>query len=128
MHYIAVTNPTKEDLDKIKVGDFVKCNYWKSPLRVKGVSENYFIMVRNCFGEPLYSICEKTPCKFTYNNLFEGFPSIGMDYWVFGKFDYFDQEDINQCLLELESGETKLSVRNSVALTFIQYRKGNKEW
>lgn len=121
--YIVIAKPTKADLDKIQVGDNVKCNNWRQPLTVKAVSENYFIMVRNCFGKPLYSICEKTPCTITYNGMVEGYPTIGMDFWIFGKFDYFKQEDIEGCLKELESGETKLS-RTAIALTKIQYKRG----
>lgn len=121
--YIAIVRPTKEDLDKIKVGDLVKCNDWVKPLIVKGVSDNYFIMVRNHFGKPLYSICEKTPSAFSRNSIVESYPTIGTDFWIFGKFDYFNQEDIEQCLDELESGKTELSVRSSVALKVIQYKR-----
>ena len=121
--YITVVRPNKEDLDKIKVGDLVKCNEWGQPLTVKAVSDNYFIMVRNCFGKPLYSICDKTPSAFSRNSIVESYPTIGMDFWVFGKFDYFDQEDINQCIAELESGKTELSVRSSCALKIIHYKQ-----
>lgn len=121
--YIKLENPTKEDLDKIQVGDLVKCNRWKQPLQVKAVSENYFIMVRNHFGQPMYSICEKTPAKFSHNYIVEGYATIGMDFWIFGKFDYFNQNDIDQCLAELESRETELSVRHSIALRVIQYKR-----
>lgn len=39
------------------------------------------------------------------------------DYWTFGKFDYKVQSDIDQCLSELNSGETELSRRNQVPLS-----------
>lgn len=38
------------------------------------------------------------------------------DYWTFGKFDYKLQSDIEQCLVELSSGDTKLSERNKIEL------------
>ena len=120
--YITIVRPTKEDLDKIKVGDLVKCNDWVKPLTVRAVSDNYFIMSRNHFGKPLYSICEKNPSTFSRNYIVESYPTIGTDFWVFGKFDYLDQEDINKCVAELESGETELSVRNSCALKIIHYK------
>ncbi len=120
--YITIVRPTKEDLDKIKVGDLVKCNDWVKPLTVRVVSDNFFIMSRNHFGKPLYSICEKTPSTFSRNCIAESYPTIGTDFWVFGKFDYLDQEDINQCITELESGKTELSVRNSCALKIIHYK------
>ena len=120
--YITVVRPLKEDLDKIKVGDLVKCNDWVKPLTVRAVSDNYFIMVRNHFGKPLYSICEKTPSQCNRNYIVESYPTIGTDHWVFGKFDYLDQDDIDQCLAELESGETELSVRSSCALKIIHYK------
>lgn len=121
-NYILVEAPTKEQLDQIRVGSLVKCNDWIKPLTVKAVSDNYFIMVKNHFGRPLYSICEKTPSVTAYNSIVAGFPTIGPDFWSFGKFDYFDQDDIEQCLKELESGETKLSGRRSIALRRIQYK------
>lgn len=124
--YIVIANPSKADLDKIQVGDKVKCNAWRQPLTVKAVSDNYFIMVRNCKGDAEYSICEKTPCRATYNGMLEGYPTIGMDFWIFGKFDYFKQDDREQCLKELESGETQLS-RTAMALKKIQYKRGKKD-
>ena len=39
------------------------------------------------------------------------------DHWTFGKFDYKVQSDIEQCLSELNSGETELSRRNQVPLS-----------
>lgn len=39
------------------------------------------------------------------------------DSWIFGKFDYNAQSDIDQCLSELNSGETELSRRNQVPLS-----------
>lgn len=54
--YVHYTDITREILDTIKVGDLVKINDWTKPLRVKAVSENYFVMVSNLFGKPMYSV------------------------------------------------------------------------
>lgn len=117
--YVKYANPDKGVLDTVRVGDLIKCNYWTAPLRVKAVSENYFIMVRNCFGKALYSICDKRPSGFSRNYIKEGKPTIGLDYYIFGKFDYLNQEDIEAAIAELESGEMELSVRKSCALDTI---------
>jgi hypothetical protein len=37
-------NITKELLNTIKVGDSIKVNTWKRPMKVIAVSENFFIM------------------------------------------------------------------------------------
>lgn len=42
-HY---TEITKEILDSIKAGMLVKINDWKRPMKVVGVSENYFCMIQ----------------------------------------------------------------------------------
>ena len=57
-HYMG-EQVTKKLLDSIKFGDLVKVNDWKKPLRVKGVTNNYFAMTINQFGKTVYSICEK---------------------------------------------------------------------
>ena len=59
MAYYCCENATKEVLDKILVGALVKVNDWRSPMRVVGVSENYFCMAKKCFGKTLYFVCEK---------------------------------------------------------------------
>lgn len=40
-HY---TDVTREILDTIKIGDLIKINNWKKPMRVMAVSKNYFVM------------------------------------------------------------------------------------
>ena len=44
--YSHYSNITKEILDTVKVGDLIKINDWKKPMRVKAVSENYFVMTK----------------------------------------------------------------------------------
>ena len=48
---------TKDVLDSIKVGDLIKINDWKRPMRVKAVTENYFVMAYKAFGAWVYSVC-----------------------------------------------------------------------
>lgn len=128
-NYLRFAEPTKEVLDQVKVGDLIKCNDWVKPLTVRAVSENYFVMSRNHFGQALYSICSKRPADFSRNYIVEGYPTIGMDAWVFGKFDYLNQEDCEQAVKELESGETQTSVRNACMLKviYIKRAKGEKK-
>ena len=114
---------TKDLLDSIKVGDFVKCNNWTKPLIVKAVSENYFVMVRNHFGQALYSICEKKPSSFSRNYFTAGSFRIGTDNWIFGIYDYLIKEDCERAVKDLEQGETELSVRRTIDLEFIQIKR-----
>lgn len=126
---------TKEILDSVQVGDLVKCNDWKKPLRVKGVSENYFVMARKAFGETLYSICEKNPWGGTrYNAMCGGMFHIGTDNMIFGWFgwnegrayDFDDSEAVGRYLQALESGEIEVSVRRAVPLYEIAIKKERK--
>lgn len=57
--YVHYTDITREILDTIKVGDLVKINDWTKPLRVKAVSENYFVMVSNLVGKPMVDLLTK---------------------------------------------------------------------
>lgn len=79
------TTITKELLDGIKVGDLIKVNDWKKPLRVKGVSDNYFVMATKQFGDTIYSVCEKKPWGgIRYNAMVGGMFHVGRDSWTFG--------------------------------------------
>lgn len=125
--YLKFANPAKEVLDQVKVGDLIKCNDWTKPLTVRAVSENYFVMSRNHFGKPLYSICQKKPADFSRNYIVEGYPMIGTDAWVFGRFDYLNQEDCEEAVKELESGETEMSVRHSCMLKVIYIKRAKRK-
>lgn len=94
---------TKEVLDSIKVGDRVKCNGWKKPMKITAVSENYFIMTQNLFGRVYYSICEKLPSKITCNHYNEGMFRIGADNY-YGYYDYDNKEECEEALIRLEDG------------------------
>lgn len=123
---------TKELLDSIQVGDMVKCNDWKDAYRVRGVSENYFVMARSFFGRTYYSICEKKPWDgIRYNRMVGGMFHIGTDNWVFGwggwdpdgGYDFSDEKATAKYLESLEMGDTELSHRSSVPLTRIAIKR-----
>ena len=76
---------TKEVLNSIKVGDLVKVNDWKRPLRVRAVSEDYFVMAVRMLGKWDYSVCEKKPwCGTRHNAMTGGMFHVGTDAWIFG--------------------------------------------
>lgn len=118
---------TKEILNRIKVGDLIKINDWKKPLRVYGVSENYFCMARKAFGKWIYSVCEKKKWNgIRYNAMRGGMFHCGTDDYIFGgDFDYdFEEADkVKEYLKEFESGKTRLSFRTSVPI-YDLYIKG----
>lgn len=129
--YEVHTEITKELLDSIQVGDLVKCNDWERPMRVRGVSEHYFVMARKLFDKTLYSICEKKPWDgIRHNRMTGGMFHIGTDSWVFGwggwdpdgGYDFDDEKKTALYLDSLEQGVTELSHRTSVPLVSIAIR------
>lgn len=124
---------TKEILDQIQVGSLIKVNDWKQPLRVKGVSENYFVMAQDLHDieKPLeYSVFSKTPFQgigYGYDGKIQGDYFCGPDFWLFGDIDFdykFDNlESIQKYLNKFETGESEISMRNSVAVYSIQIKK-----
>lgn len=122
-HYEEIT---KDVLDSIKTGDFVRVNDWKRPLKVKGVSDNYFVMEREVFGKPLYAVCEKKPWGgIRYNAMRGGMFHVGTDNMVFGTSLQFDDERVyhfedeaitKEYLVLFENGEQELSMRTSVPI------------
>ena len=131
--YIHYENVTREILDTIKVGDLIKVNDWKKPMRVKAVSENYFVMTQKQFGNTYYSVCSKLPWEgVRHNYMIGGMFHCGPDNWVFGSptsIDYddlyeFENEEGNQKYLqEFESGESEISERRGLAI-YDLYVKG----
>lgn len=114
-------NVTKEILDNIKVENLVKINNWKRPMKVVGVSENYFAMIQKICGKVYYSICEKKPWDgIRHNDMTGGMFHIGTDDMIFGymDFDYEfnDEKQIKNYLQAFENGEIELSVRRSVPI------------
>lgn len=119
---------TKEILDTVSIGNLVRVNDWKKPMRVKGVSENYFVMVRNNFGQLRYSVCEKKRWGgIRHNKMVGGMFHCGVDNMIFGwiGFDYKfdDQEQINKYLQAFETGEIELSVRGTIPVLNLQVKQ-----
>lgn len=131
--YVHYTNVTREILDTIKVGDLIKVNNWKKPMRVKAVSDNYFVMTQNLFGDTYYSVCSKLPWSgVRHNAMIGGLFHCGTDNWIFGSplaLDYknlykFENEEGNQRYLQqFEDNECELSVRTSIPI-YDLYVKG----
>ena len=123
--YEIYENVTKEVLDKVCVGDLVKCNGWSVPYRVKGVSEHYFVMTRKQFGKWWYSICEKKPWPgVRHNAMVGGKYHISTDDRIFGWYgwdfesgeDYDNPDTMGKYLQALEDGEIGLSERRGFPL------------
>ena len=131
--YTHYTNVTREILDTIKVGDLIKVNNWRRPMRVKAVSENYFVMTQNVCGDICYSVCSKLPWDgVMYNSMRGGMFHCSTDNMIFGSIlaiDYpdlykFENEEANQKYLqEFENGDLELSERRGVAI-YDLYVKG----
>ena len=122
-HY---TEITREILDTIKVGEFVKINDWKRPMKVKAISKNFFVMTKKQFGKTYYSVCSKLPWDgVKHNEMTGGMFHCGGDNWIFGspltityeKLYEFDNEESNKKYLqEFEDGKAQISERNGVPI------------
>ena len=119
--YTYYTDITKEILDYIIVGMLVKINDWKKPMKVVGVSENYFCMIQKVCGKICYSICEKKPWGgIRYNEMRGGMFHCGTDNMVFGypgfNYEFDDEEQIKDYLKAFESEKIEISARNAVPI------------
>lgn len=138
--YKKFTDVTKELLDSVCVGDLIKINDWKKPLRVKGVSKNYFVMATKQFGKCVYSVCEKKPWGGTkHNSMVGGMFHVGDDDWIFGssawldfnndgEYNFNNPEAVNAYLntFELpegEEGRSALSERRAVPIYTFYIKK-----
>ena len=132
-NYVHYDNITKEILDTIKVGDFIKVNDWKKPMTVKAVSDNYFVMTQNLFGKIYYSVVSKLPWDgIRYNNMVGGKFHCSTDDYVFGSplsaeyenFYKFENEEANQKYLQsFENNECSLSQRNAIPINDLYVKK-----
>lgn len=136
MQYEIYENVTKAILDSVQAGDLVKCNGWKTPLEVKGVSANYFVMAEKIDGEQYYSICEKKPWPgIKHNAMTGGMFHISTDYWLFGwpgweignSYDFDNKKKVEEYLQSLEKGETKLSERNGCPVHRIEIKRMERD-
>lgn len=121
MDYKHYDKVTLEILNKIKVGNLVKVNDWKKPMRVVGVSDNYFCMIMKVAGNVCYSVCEKKEWQgIRYNAMRGGMFHCGTDNMIFGYYPFsyeFDNgEEIKRYLQAFEDGELELSQRNAIPI------------
>lgn len=105
--YKTYTEITKELLNSIKVGNLIKVNDWKMPLRVIAISENYFVMARRMFDKWEYSVCEKKPWGgVKYNSMTGGKFHVGTDGWIFGSPVWLDFDCDGYDFNNLEASQT----------------------
>ena len=85
----------------MKLGDKIKLGNQKQRFTVKAINNRYAILTKpfNLKHTVIYTIIDFKERKRNRNNL------------VFNIYDYSKQEDIDQCLKDLESGEVELSYR-----------------
>ena len=108
---------TSEVLDTVKLGDKVRINGWKMPLTVKGVSEHFFVMERNAFKKPLYSVVDKYRLFAGPDNCIFGHP-LGIVYNDLYRF--LDEKATREYLESFESGEVEVSQRRGVKIESIR--------
>lgn len=124
--YTTYDEVTKEVLDAIKKGDLVRANDWKQPMKVIGVSENYFVMTQKIFGKIFYSVCEKKRAKYGRNGYSEGQFRTAPDHWLFGwqgdRHKWEDEEWVKSYLNSFESGESKLSERKALGIKSVSIK------
>lgn len=115
---------TKEVLDRVMVGDFIKINDWKKPMKCVAVSENYFMMLQNYFGQSQYSVCEKKKSNHSYNNFKKGTFRCGPCNYVFGP-SYSIVKEPDRFLKEFESGNTELTEHSgTISISYIAIKHG----
>ena len=134
--YAHYSNITREVLNTIKVGDLVKVNDWAKPMRVKAVSENFFVMTQKQFKDTYYSVCSKLPWNgVKHNKMTGGMFHCGSDDWIMGsplcvnydKVYEFDDPKISALYLkEFEDGKTHISERNGIPI-YDLYVKSNAQ-
>ena len=121
---------TKELLNTIKVGDFIKVNTWKRPMKVVAVSENFFIMWKKHFGTWAYSICEKNKRGYERNLIYRPHNGFMADEFVCGhddhytKYDYSDEKECKKALKDLESGELEVTTRHGWGIWHLEIKRG----
>lgn len=130
-HYNPVT---REALDTIKAGDLVKVNDWKRPMRVKGVSENYFVMTQPVGKRTMYSVVSKKPWGgIRHNAMVGGMFHCGPDNLIFGSSIAFEHHDLYyfndaemtaEYLQQFEDGDISISERRGMAIYDLYVKEG----
>ena len=135
--YIHYTNITREILDTIKVGDLIKINNWTKPMRVKAVSENFFVMKRKQFNDTRYSVCSKIPWSgVKHNAMTGGMFHCGADNWIFGSplcishedvYEFENEETNKLYLQEFEDEEAHISERSGMPIYDLYIKSGDSK-
>ena len=122
---------TKELLNTIKIGDSIKINTWRRPMKVIAVSKNFFIMWKKHFKTWMYSICEKNKRGYAHNMIYwpnGGFDDdefvCGPENYVFDKYDYSIEEERLEALQELESGDMEVSEKRGRGIYHLEIKRG----
>lgn len=120
---------TRDLLNGIKVGDFIKINTWKRPFTVTAVSDNYFIMCKPHFNTYAYSICEKNKRGYEHNLIYRPHCGFKSDEFICGpdnyftRYDYFDFQECQKALKDLESGDMEVSERHGWGIWHIEIKR-----
>ena len=139
--YTHYTNITRDILDTIKVGDRIKVNNWRSPMTVKAVSNNYFVMTQTIedklSSRTYYSVCSKLPWASdgaVHNRMRGGMFHCSTDDRLFGSilaldypylYQFENEEANNKYLMQFETGEIELSERNGIAIYDLYVKAAN---
>jgi hypothetical protein len=99
-----------EDFKNLKVGDKVYFKKEKQGYIIKARNERYLIVVKVVFDKAKYSILDIEEGICSTNDL------------VFNSYDYRKQEDIEECLKDLEKGICRLSKRNEAEILKTTYK------
>jgi hypothetical protein len=94
-----------EYCNSLNVGDKIKFRSEKRRFTVKAKSDRFLVCTKpfNLKKTCLYTIID-------LERMVRGADNFG------GRYDYMDQNEIDQCLKDLESGDTEVSYRNYVSL------------
>ena len=99
---------------ELKVGDRIWFEGEVKPYRVKAACDRFAICTKpfNLMHCALYTIIDWERMVRGRNNL------------IFNSYDYMVPDDINECLLDLQSGEIEVSRRNKVPLEITRHDNG----
>lgn len=122
----------KSILDSIEVGDLIKINEWKEPMKVKFVAENGFAMTQKTFGGTYYSIFPKKTYEEEVKPKQRGMYRCGPDNWICGSnlcddyeklYEFENPEASAAYFRAFGDGETDLSMKHSVAVYKLYIKK-----
>lgn len=88
------------------VGEKIKFKSEKQRYTVVGADSRYLICTKPFNARKTY--------LYTIVDLVE--KERGPDHWLFGKYDLRKVDEVTECLIDLNSGECRLSSRRSIPL------------